>query len=54
MTIERLPGPPICYRPMFLGPWEDPPRQQAIRVIVWLWFYITIWVAPSQPPDVPA
>ena len=41
MQIERLPAPTICYWPMFMGPWGDPERPA--YVVVWLYFYITIW-----------
>jgi len=43
--IERLPSPPVCYWPMVMDPWEDKNRGCTIRVIVWLWFYITLWTS---------
>ena len=43
MQVERLPGPPICYWPMVLGPWDE---DRPVYVIVWVWFYVTIWRSP--------
>jgi hypothetical protein len=54
MQIERIPGAPICYWPMLLGPWEDEPRRRAVRVVIWLWWYVTLWVAPGHPGSPPA
>ena len=48
MQVERLPAPAICYWPMVLGPWGDPERPA--YVVVWLYFYITIWVSGSKGP----
>lgn len=40
VQVARLPSPPVCYWPMVLGPWTD---TRTIYVIVWMWFYITVW-----------
>ena len=29
----------VDWTPMLLGPWDG------IRVLVWLWFYITVWTS---------
>jgi len=38
--VEQLPEPAVCYWPMVMGPWGE----DRIYVIVWLWFYVTVWV----------
>jgi len=42
LQVERLPGPPICYQPVVLGPWGKAPPGSCY-VVLWLWFYITFW-----------
>ena len=46
-TIEYLGPDPVCFWPMFLGPWKDDDGG-CVRVVVWLWFYITFWVTYAK------
>lgn len=45
VQVERLPSPPITYWPMVMGPWDKGGTGNPIYVVIWLWFYVTLWAS---------